>query len=111
MDKESILKMSRQENKNQDLFEKETTTFAAKIAAVASAILGCIFFFAGIMIKGEQNYGFFALIASTNAVLFLTRGIKLKRIIDILAGILWTIVTVLCSVSFICSLVATSTIL
>lgn len=109
MDKESILEMSRQENKNSDLVSKSAELTASMIAGVSMAVMSLVFYAAQVAFHGTLNWGFFAIITLYNAVLNLIRGFKLSKKGVIVAGIIWSLLTVLLSVMHICTLIETST--
>lgn len=111
MNKESILAMSRQENKNKDLVSKSAELNAAMIASISMAVLSLVFYAAQIALHGTLNWGLFAIIALYNAVLNIVRGIKLSKKGVIAAGVIWLLLTILLSVAHISSLIETSTIL
>ncbi len=110
MNKEQILEMSRQENKNKDLHEKEIENQYASIAGAAMAILSCIFFASEIIFNGRQNYGFYALIAVYDAILFFGKGIRLKQKTSIISGIIWGILAIGLILAYFYYLVKNSTI-
>ena len=110
MNKEQILKMSRQENKNKDLHEKEIENKYASIAGAAMAILSCIFFASEIIFNGRQNYGFYALTAVYEAILFFGKGIRLKQKTSIISGIIWGILAIGLILAYFYYLVKNSTI-
>lgn len=111
MNKESILEMSRQENKNKDLVSKNAELNASMIAGISMAVLSLVFYAAQIAFHGTLNWGLFAIIALYNAVLNIVRGIKTSKKGAIVAGIIWLLLTILLSVTHICTLIETSTIL
>lgn len=110
MNKEQILEMSRQENKNKDLHEKEVENKYASIAGAAMAILSCIFFASEIIFNGRQCYGFYALIAVYDATFFLGKGIRLKQKTSISSGIIWGIIAIGLILAYFYFLVKNSTI-
>lgn len=111
MNKEYILEISRQENKNKDLVSKSAEQNAAVIAGVSMALLSLVFYAAEIAFHGTRNWGFFAMIALYNAALNIVRGIKTSKKGAIVAGVIWLLLTILLSVVHICVLIETSTIL
>lgn len=57
MNKESILEMSRQENKNTDLVGKNAELKASIIAGISMAVLSLVFYAAQIAFQGTCNWG------------------------------------------------------
>lgn len=111
MDKESILEMSRQENKNKDLVDRSLELTAFSVAAIAMSVMCLIFYAVQIAIQGTCNWGFFAIISLYNGLMYLVKGIKMSKKSNIIAGIVWLILTIVLCVGHINTLIATSTIL
>ena len=61
MNRESILEMSRQENKNKDLVGRNAELTASMIAGISMAVLSLIFYAAQIAIQGTCNWGLLAI--------------------------------------------------
>ena len=57
MEREKILELSRKENKNQDIFEKEVVVLGNSCACICAGILATIFFVIQIFVGGGMNYG------------------------------------------------------
>ncbi len=111
MNKDQILEMSRQENKNKDLVEKSVENKAAVASAIAMIFLSLVFYAAEIVLQGRQNFGFFAMIALYNAIMFMTKGIKNKQKMSLIAGIIWIVTTIVFIVIHFNNLITESTIL
>ncbi|MDD6034823.1 MAG: DUF6442 family protein [Lachnospiraceae bacterium] len=111
MNKDNILEMSRQENKNKDLVGESAAIMGGAIAGISMSVLCLVFYLAQIALQGNCNWGFFAIISFYNAVLNLIKGIKMSKKIIIVVGVVWLALTVLLSVVHIDNLIATSTIL
>ena len=111
MEKEEILNASRNENKKKDLVEIEIENKAVKIAALGLLILSTVFYVVEIMLNGVNNYGWYAMIALYCAIGFGFKAIKLKKKINIINAIIWSIVTIICAYSYIQNIILTSTIL
>lgn len=110
MNKESILEMSRQENKNKDLFDYNEELKASMYAGLAMAVLSVIVFAAQIVIQGTVDWGIFAVLAVYNAVINLVKGVKTSTKKLIAAGIIWSVTTVIILVTHFMVLISTSTI-
>jgi hypothetical protein len=111
MNKDEILQKSRKENKDKDIFEKEVLKEAGNAAAITAAILSALFFAIQIFAGGGMNYGFWAIVFSIQAAGFTVKAIRLKRKHEIVMAILYILITLLASVSFIYDLITSSTIL
>ncbi|MBQ2803889.1 MAG: hypothetical protein IJF07_08330 [Lachnospiraceae bacterium] len=111
MNKESILEMSRQENKNKDLFGYNEALKASMYAGIAMAVLSAIIYVAQIVIQGKFDWGLFAVVAVYNAVINFVKGVKTSKKDLIVIGILWAVTTVILLVAHFSTLIATSTIL
>lgn len=111
MKKEEILEKSRKENKDKDYAAIEVENKATKIAALAIVILASIYYISGIVITGNDNKGWYSIIAIFCAILYGYKGIKLHKKFDIVVGIIWLIVSILLIVSYMHSLITGSTIL
>ncbi|MGN0475479.1 MAG: DUF6442 family protein [Acutalibacteraceae bacterium] len=105
MNKNEILEKSRKEHKNQDPYEKEVVRFAGiggTIAAVSMCfILVCMEIFLG---DGNPS-GFQSILMATLTGEFLARGIKSKRIWEIVTGIICACASIFCLVAYIDKLV------
>ena len=111
MNKEEILAMSREENGGKDLEALETNVTAFKIGSILGIIVNAILFISEILICGTYNLGLWAILLATNAGSYLYNGIKLKRKILIIAGVIWAVLTVMILFSTIQIFFAASTIL
>ncbi len=111
MNKESILEMSRQENKNKDLVDRNAELKASMITGISMAVLSLVFYAAQIALQGTCNWGLFAIITLYNAVMNIIRGVKTSKKGVIFAGVIWLILTIVLSVAHIGNLIQTSTIL
>ncbi|MEN6410719.1 MAG: DUF6442 family protein [Anaerolineaceae bacterium] len=111
MKKEEILEKSREENKNQDVFEKEVMRDAGNIGAVVAVILATIFFVIQILLGEGMNYGLYAIVFSVTATGFIFKSIRMKRKHEIVVAVIYTIAVLGFSAAHICNLFAASTIL
>lgn len=110
MNKETILEMSRQENKNKDLMSQNAEYQASMIAGISMAVLSLVFYAVQIAFHGTLHWGLFAIVTLYNAVLNIVRGIKTSKKGAIIAGIIWLLLTILLSAAHIHTLIETSTI-
>jgi len=111
MEKEEILNASRSENQKKDLVEIEVENKAGKIAAIGLLILSTVFYVAEAILKGVNNYGWYAMIALYCSIVFGYKAIKLKKKLNIFCAIIWAIVTIVCVYLYIQNIILTSTIL
>lgn len=104
MDKEEILKKSREENKNMDVYDLEVQRDGRNIGAVVAVTLAFVFFVIQLC-TGGKNYALFAIAASVFASTFIVKAVKRKRKHEIVVALFYTIATVLFSILHICKLV------
>lgn len=105
MDKEEILKKSREENKNMDVYDLEVQRDGRNIGAVVAVILAFVFFVIQLCTGGGKNYALFAIAASVFSSTFIVKAVKRKRKHEIVVALFYTIATVLFSILHICKLV------
>ncbi len=111
MNREEILEKSRQENKNKDVHEEEILKQASKSAVIVQQILAGIFFLTQIFAGKGINWGLWALVFSSDMVIFWVKAIKLHRKHELVMAIFYTIFVFIMSGCHIYNLVASSTIL
>ena len=101
MNKDEILAMSREENKDKrkDPYELEVASKSSNVALIVSAIIAGILYLMEMIITGSENYSLWAVLCSMDAVIYMYRGIKLKKKADIFCGIVWLILAVMSGVS------------
>lgn len=110
MRKEEILKKSRRENKNQDLYEKQVMAAGGNAGAVAAAVLATVFFVAQILTGGGMNYGLYAVVFTIPAARFTVKAIKLRRKHEIALAALYWLSVVLFSAAHLYQLITISAI-
>ncbi|MDO4489027.1 MAG: DUF6442 family protein [Eubacteriales bacterium] len=111
MNREEILAKSRQENKNQDIFEQDVIITGNKYACMAAAVLATIFFIVQIFTGGGMNYGLYAVVFAMPMAGFWFKYIKLRKKHELALAIGYTIVVLAFSVGHIQGLIAASSIL
>lgn len=111
MNKEEILAMSRQENKNADLVDKEIEIKSIATAGKVMTAVCIVFHLAVFFITGSKNSGFFGIAAIYNAVLFTMKGIKLKDRNKLITGIIWSVLAFGLAVEYFYRLITTAGIL
>ncbi len=101
MKKEEILEMSRKENKKRNLAEIEIEKQGIKYASMGVIILATIYFCLEIVITGKTNGGLYSVIALYCAMFFGYKGLKTKRKLPLICGIIWTLVTIVLIVQYV----------
>lgn len=79
MNKEDILEKSRQENQNNDPFEKEVLRQAAADCNITVVILSTLFFIIHILSGHGMNYGLYAVLMSGWAATYWTRFVRMRK--------------------------------
>ena len=92
MNKDEILAMSRQDNDNNDPFEREIDRKAMNGAHLAMLIVVFIVYISGIFIKGESDYLVWSIMAASLATQNLYRGIRLKKKDVFICGAVWVLI-------------------
>lgn len=111
MNKEEILAKSRQENKDQDIYEMEVLKLGGNAGAVTAVILATVFFIIQIAVGKGINYGLHAIVFSVLGTGFVVKAVKLKRKHEIAVAVAYIIITLVLSAAHIYSLITASTIL
>ncbi|MGM9614760.1 MAG: DUF6442 family protein [Oscillospiraceae bacterium] len=111
MDREEILERSRNENKNQDMYEKEVIIQGNRYACIAAAVLATLFFVIQIFTGGGANYGLYAVVFSMPMAGFWLKYRKLHKKHELLVALCYTAAVLLCSAAHIYMLISTSQIL
>jgi phosphatidylserine synthase len=93
MNKDEILEKSRQENKSQDLYEKEVAKHAGKGGTIAAAF-ACFILIIVDLFFGQNVQGLMAIMMATLAGEFFAKGIKFKRRGDIAVGVFCGLVAI-----------------
>jgi len=97
MKKEEILKKSREENKNKDMYEIQVESKGATYAAISMLILATIYYCFEIFSGKGTNPGFYSLIALYCSVVYGWKAIKLekRRALHIFTSAIWGVMTIL----------------
>ena len=111
MEKEEILAQAQKENKKKDLADQEATNIGFVWGGCAAVILAAIFMALSIILTGKTNSGFMAVAFITSAFVFWVKYIKLHKKHELVAAILYSLLTVSCIILHIIMLVDSSTIL
>lgn len=95
MEKEKILEMSRQENKDKDIAALEAGTKACKHAIVSGAIFAAILGVWQAIANGEKNLSLLALMMFFNMVVQFSIYFRLKNKMNLFAALCWTFATII----------------
>ena len=97
MKKEEILKASKEDNKNKDMYGIEVESKACKTASLAMIFLAFIYFTYEIVQGKGSNTALYSLITVFNAILYLYKGIKIEnnRKLNIFSASIWSILTIM----------------
>lgn len=105
MDKKEILEKSRSENKKQDEYQAEVNKSGLRVGMLSVVIVCLVLMIAEYAVYDNLDTGYIVIITVVNAVMNLYQGIKLKDKTFIVAGVLWSVVTVIDVANYIIHLV------
>lgn len=92
MNKEEILQASRKENKNKDIYELEVINKGQRIGGlIAISVAFALLLLEDMILDIGTNYGYFCIIMSAGAGLWIYKAVKLKRKQEILLAVLWSV--------------------
>ncbi len=111
MNREEILRNSRKENKNQDIYEKEVLKEGGNYGAIVAVILATIFFVIQALAGKGMNYGLYAVVFSVPMTVFIAKYLKLKRKHELVVAMLYIIGVIMFSAAHIYHLVSASAVL
>jgi asparagine N-glycosylation enzyme membrane subunit Stt3 len=95
MNKEEILKMSRQENKDKDIVALEAGTKASRHAIISGVTFALILWVWQAIAKSENNASIIALMMFFNMVMQFSIYFSLKRKQNLVAALCWTFSTII----------------
>lgn len=91
MNKEEILQASRNENQNKDIYELEVISKGQRIGGLIGICVAFVLMFVErVILESGMNYGYFIIILSSGAGLWIYKARKLKKKHEIFLAILWT---------------------
>lgn len=94
MDKEEILRASRKENQNKDIFGLEVISKAQRTGGLIAIIVTYVLMAVEVIIfDGDVNYRYFLIVLSAAMGFWIYKAIKLRKKADIFCAILWTLLT------------------
>lgn len=91
MDREDILRKSRDEHQNKDVFEKEVVKEGGNAGACAAGLLATLFFILQIAAGAGMDYGLYAVVFSIPAAAFLVKAVRLKRRHEIALAVVYSV--------------------
>lgn len=106
MNKDDILAKSRKENKDKDLYAAEVNTNAATIGSITATVLATVFFVIQHILGDGWNLALYAIVVGIGATTFVTKAIFLKRKLDIVLAVIFSLATLVLSIIHIYGLVA-----
>ena len=105
MNKDDILAKSRKENKDRDLYVMEVNTSAATIGSITATALATVLFVVQHVLGGGWNLALYAVIVGIGATTFITKAFFLKRKLDIVLAVIFSLATLALSIIHIYGLV------
>lgn len=105
MNKEEILKASRNENQNKDIYELEIIGKAQRIGGLIALSVAFVLMLAERAILETTNYGYFCIVMSAGTGLWIYKAVKLKRKHEILLAALWSVMFVYAAVMAVLSFI------
>lgn len=95
MNKEEILQASRNENQNRDIYELEVISKGQRIGGLIGVSIAFILMLVeGILFENDMNYGYFLIIISSGAGLWIYKSLKLKRKHEIFLAAFWSVLAI-----------------
>lgn len=106
MNKEDILQASRNENRNKDIFELEIISKGQRVGGlIALCVTFALMFTERIIMESGMNYGYFLIILSATAGLWIYKAVKLKKKHEIFLAVLWSFLAVYSAVMVVLSFI------
>lgn len=95
MNREEILRASREENQNRDIYELEVIGRAQRIGGlIAVSVTFALMLIERVILDIGMNYGYFLIILSAGMGLWLYKAVKLRRKHEICLAVLWTLLVI-----------------
>lgn len=95
MNKEEILKKSREENKNKDIAELKTTHNAASWAYIIGVVLCCILVILDLIVTGFVNFTICIILFGMLSTVFMVKYIKMRKKHELFISLLYAVCFVL----------------
>lgn len=93
MNREEILERSRQENKNQDIYELEVVRDSGRYGALVATFAVALIFLMDIMAGRQINIAAFTVLFAILAGAFGTKAVKLRRKHEIFVAVMYSLCT------------------
>ena len=106
MNKEEVLKKSRNENQNKDIYELEVISRAQRIGGlIAICVTFALMVIERVILDCGTNYGYFLIIISAGMGVWLYKAVKMRKKHEIFLAVLWTILAIYAAVMVVLDLV------
>lgn len=105
MDKEELLKKSRDENNGKDLYAEEIMGNGMHIALLVSVILAVVLFFIQLAVTDVMNYALYAVVSVMFTSIHAVMAVRLKTKHEIVLTVLYGIATLALSAAHIFQIV------
>lgn len=106
MDRDEILRKAKAENKNRDIYELEILNKGQRVGGrVAVAVTLALMIIEMMFFDLRMNYGYYLIIMSAAAGLWIYKAIKLRRRNDIIIAVMFTVVSVYSAIMAIMNLI------
>ena len=95
MNRDEILEKSRNENQNKDIYELEVIRKGQRIGGLISICAAFVLMLVErVILDVGMNYGYFLIILSAGAGLWIYKAVKLKKKHEILFAVIWSLFAV-----------------
>ena len=106
MDRDEILRKAKAENKNRDIYELEILNKGQRVGGrVAVAVTLALMIVEMMFFDLSMNYGYYLIIMSAAAGLWIYKAIKLRRRNDIIIAVMFTVISVYSAIMAIMNLI------
>lgn len=106
MNKEEILRRSRNENQNKDIYELDVIRKAQRVAGLtAVSVTFALMLLERVVLERGTNYGYFLIIMSAGMGLWIYKAVKMRKKHEVLLAILWTVVAIYAAVMVVLGLI------
>ena len=106
MDRDEILRKAKAENKNRDIYELEILNKGQRVGGrVAVAVTLALMIIEMMFFDLSMNYGYYLIIMSAAAGLWIYKAIKLRRRNDIIIAVMFTVISVYSAIMAIMNLI------
>lgn len=95
MDRDEILKKSRNENQNRDIYELEVISKGQRVGGlIAISVTFVLMLIEHVILDSGANYGYFLIILSAGMGLWIYKAAKMRRKHEIFLAVFWTVFTI-----------------